>query len=144
MLRRFFLLAIVSCVLRYINVDPIKRCFFLIFSLLIIIPLISFFLHIWFSYFICLLFLRGIFVILVYFSSLSKTGSVNTPFYLVAGLLSVFFFYPFFYRIFSLVSINNFYYRVYWIVFVWVIFILIFFINFTSYFLNFSGALRKV
>lgn len=144
MLSRFFLLAITSCVLRYINVDPIKSCFFLIFSLLIIIPLISFFLHIWFSYFICLLFLRGIFVILVYFSSLSKTGRANTPFYLVAGLLSVFFFYPFFYRVFNLVSVNNFYYRVYWSVFVWVIFILIFFINFTSYFLNFSGALRKV
>lgn len=144
MLRGFFLLAILSCVLSYINVDPIKSCFFLIFSLLIVMPLISFFLHIWFSYFICLLFLRGIFVILVYFSSLSKTGNVNTPFYLVAGAASVFFFYPFFYSVFSIVSISNFYYSVYWGMFVWVIFILIFFMNFTRYFLNFSGALRKV
>lgn len=144
MLTGFFLLAVLRCVLSYINLDPIKRCFFLIFSLLIIIPLISFFLHVWFSYFICLLFLSGIFVILVYFSSLSKISRGGTPFYFLGGCLSVFLFYPCFYRVFGPVSINNFYYSVYWGIFVWVIIILIFFINFTSYFLNFSGALRKV
>lgn len=107
-------------------------------------PLISFFLHVWFSYFICLLFLSGIFVILVYFSSLSKIGYVVTPFYFIRGVLSVFFFYPFFYRVTDVVAVNNFYFSVYWMLLVWVIFVLIFFINFTSYFLNFSGALRKV
>lgn len=144
MVSRFFLLAILRCVMSYVNLDPMKSCFFLIFSLLIIMPLISFSLHVWFSYFICLLFLRGIFVILVYFSRLSKVRAVGTPFYFLGGCLSVFFFYPFFYGVFSVVSINNFYYRVYWRFFIWLIFILIFFINFTSYFLNFSGALRKV
>nr|YP_009142135.1 NADH dehydrogenase subunit 6 [Pseudoterranova azarasi]YP_009312550.1 NADH dehydrogenase subunit 6 [Pseudoterranova decipiens sensu lato Germany]AKG63668.1 NADH dehydrogenase subunit 6 [Pseudoterranova azarasi]AOV63312.1 NADH dehydrogenase subunit 6 [Pseudoterranova decipiens sensu lato Germany] len=140
----FFLLAVLSCVLSYINLDPMKSCFFLIFSLLMVMPLISFFLHVWFSYFICLLFLSGIFVILVYFSSLSKVSMVGTPFYFLGGCLSVFCFYPFFYGVTSLVSINNFYYSVYWSFFVWIIFVLIFFMNFTSYFLNFSGALRKV
>nr|QXE43452.1 NADH dehydrogenase subunit 6 [Ophidascaris baylisi] len=144
MLSSFFLLAILSCVLSYINIDPMKSSFFLIFSLLMVMPLISFFLHISFSYFICLLFLSGIFVILVYFSSLSKVGYVSTPLYFLGGVLSVFFFYPCFYGIFSLVSINNFYYSVYWFVFVSIIFVLIFFMNFTSYFLNFSGALRKI
>nr|AEK49080.1 NADH dehydrogenase subunit 6 [Contracaecum osculatum A sensu Nascetti et al. (1993)]AEK49081.1 NADH dehydrogenase subunit 6 [Contracaecum osculatum A sensu Nascetti et al. (1993)]AEK49082.1 NADH dehydrogenase subunit 6 [Contracaecum osculatum A sensu Nascetti et al. (1993)]AEK49083.1 NADH dehydrogenase subunit 6 [Contracaecum osculatum A sensu Nascetti et al. (1993)]AEK49084.1 NADH dehydrogenase subunit 6 [Contracaecum osculatum A sensu Nascetti et al. (1993)] len=144
MLMMFFLLAVMSCVMSYINLDPMKSCFFLIFSLLMIMPLISFFLHVWFSYFICLLFLSGIFVILVYFSSLSKVNYSNTPFYLIGGLLSVFVFYPFFYGIFNYVSISNFYYDVYWSVFIWVILILIFFMNFTSYYLNFSGALRKL
>lgn len=144
MLIYFFLLAIFSCVLSYVNLDPMKRCFFLIFSLLMIIPLISFFLHVWFAYFICLLFLRGIFVILVYFSSLSKIGRTNTPFYVVGGVVTVFLFCPFFYRVFGLVSFNNFYYRVYWGLLVWIILILIFFMNFTSYFLNFTGALRKL
>nr|ATW72933.1 NADH dehydrogenase subunit 6 [Ascaris lumbricoides]ATW72944.1 NADH dehydrogenase subunit 6 [Ascaris lumbricoides]ATW72955.1 NADH dehydrogenase subunit 6 [Ascaris lumbricoides]ATW72988.1 NADH dehydrogenase subunit 6 [Ascaris lumbricoides]ATW73020.1 NADH dehydrogenase subunit 6 [Ascaris lumbricoides] len=140
----FFFLAIVSCVMSYINVDPMKSSFFLIFSLLMVMPLISFFLHVWFSYFICLLFLSGIFVILVYFSSLSKIGYVVTPFYFIGGVLSVFFFYPFFYSVTDVVAVNNFYFSVYWMLLVWVIFVLIFFMNFTSYFLNFSGALRKV
>uniref|UniRef100_UPI0030E4EF4E NADH dehydrogenase subunit 6 n=1 Tax=Porrocaecum reticulatum TaxID=2161849 RepID=UPI0030E4EF4E len=144
MLSSFFLLAILSCVLSYINVDPMKSCFFLIFSLLMVMPLISFFSHVWFSYFICLLFLSGIFVILVYFSSLSKVSSVETPFYVLGGVASVFFFYPFFYSVFNFVAINNFYYSFYWGAVVWIILILIFFMNFTSYFLNFSGALRKV
>nr|NP_006941.1 NADH dehydrogenase subunit 6 [Ascaris suum]P24873.2 RecName: Full=NADH-ubiquinone oxidoreductase chain 6; AltName: Full=NADH dehydrogenase subunit 6 [Ascaris suum]APX55580.1 NADH dehydrogenase subunit 6 [Ascaris lumbricoides]APX55557.1 NADH dehydrogenase subunit 6 [Ascaris suum]APX55569.1 NADH dehydrogenase subunit 6 [Ascaris suum]WAS08344.1 NADH dehydrogenase subunit 6 [Ascaris lumbricoides]WAS08356.1 NADH dehydrogenase subunit 6 [Ascaris lumbricoides] len=144
MLGSFFFLAIISCVMSYINVDPMKSSFFLIFSLLMVMPLISFFLHVWFSYFICLLFLSGIFVILVYFSSLSKIGYVVTPFYFVGGVLSVFFFYPFFYSVTDVVAVNNFYFSVYWMLLVWVIFVLIFFMNFTSYFLNFSGALRKV
>nr|AGN72553.1 NADH dehydrogenase subunit 6 [Ascaris sp. gibbon-gA] len=144
MLGSFFFLAIVSCVMSYINVDPMKSSFFLIFSLLMVMPLISFFLHVWFSYFICLLFLSGIFVILVYFSSLSKIGYVVTPFYFIGGVLSVFFFYPFFCSVTDVVAVNNFYFSVYWMLLVWVIFVLIFFMNFTSYFLNFSGALRKV
>nr|ADU78512.1 NADH dehydrogenase subunit 6 [Baylisascaris ailuri] len=144
MLGGFFFLAVVSCVLSYVNIDPMKSSSFLIFSLLMAMPLISFFLHVWFSYFICLLFLSGIFVILVYFSSLSKINYVCTPFYFVGGVLSVFFFYPFFYSMADVVSVNNFYYGVYWLLFVWIIFVLIFFMNFTSYFLSFSGALRKV
>nr|YP_001795394.1 NADH dehydrogenase subunit 6 [Toxocara malaysiensis]CAL80807.1 NADH dehydrogenase subunit 6 [Toxocara malaysiensis] len=144
MLMYFFLLAVLSCVFSYINLDPMKSCFFLIFSLLMIMPLISFFLYVWFAYFICLLFLSGIFVILVYFSSLSKIGSTNTPFYVVGGVLTVFLFCPFFYGVFGLVSFNNFYYSVYWSVLVWVVVVLIFFMNFTSYFLNFTGALRKL
>nr|QCG69220.1 NADH dehydrogenase subunit 6 [Toxascaris leonina] len=144
MLSTFFFMAVFSCMLSYMSLDPMKSSFFLIFSLLMVMPLISFFLHVWFSYFICLLFLSGIFVILVYFSSLSKVNYVVTPFCFLGGVLSVFFFYPFFYGLVDVVSINNFYYGVYWVLFVWIIMILIFFMNFTSYFLSFSGALRKV
>nr|UZP15735.1 NADH dehydrogenase subunit 6 [Contracaecum sp.] len=144
MLMMFFFLAVTSCVLSYINLDPMKSCFFLIFSLIMAMPLISFFLHVWFSYFICLLFLSGIFVILVYFSSLSKVSYSSTPFYLLGGVLSVFVFYPFFYSVFSFVSLSNFFYGVYWSIFIWLILILVFFMNFTSYYLNFSGALRKL
>nr|YP_009312574.1 NADH dehydrogenase subunit 6 [Contracaecum ogmorhini sensu lato Australia]YP_009312586.1 NADH dehydrogenase subunit 6 [Contracaecum ogmorhini sensu lato South Africa]YP_009312598.1 NADH dehydrogenase subunit 6 [Contracaecum ogmorhini sensu lato Pacific Canada]AOV63336.1 NADH dehydrogenase subunit 6 [Contracaecum ogmorhini sensu lato Australia]AOV63348.1 NADH dehydrogenase subunit 6 [Contracaecum ogmorhini sensu lato South Africa]AOV63360.1 NADH dehydrogenase subunit 6 [Contracaecum ogmorhin len=144
MLSLFFFLAVFSCVMSYINLDPMKSCFFLIFSLIMAMPLISFFLHVWFSYFICLLFLSGIFVILVYFSSLSKVSFINTPLSLLGGVLSVFLFYPFFYGVVNFVSISVFFYSVYWMVFIWIIMVLVFFMNFTSYYLNFSGALRKL
>nr|YP_009445832.1 NADH dehydrogenase subunit 6 [Parascaris equorum]ATX68615.1 NADH dehydrogenase subunit 6 [Parascaris equorum] len=144
MLGSFFLLAVLSCVLSYVSIDPMKSSFFLIFTLLMVAPLISFLLHTWFSYFICLLFLSGIFVILVYFSSPSKIGYSETPFYLVGGILTVFFFYPLFYALVDVVAINNFYFSFYWVILVWIIVVLIFFMNFTSYFLNFTGALRKI
>lgn len=56
----------------YLNIDPIKSCLFLILSLLRISFFLSFGLEVWYSYFVCIVFLSGIFVILVYFSSLSK------------------------------------------------------------------------
>ena len=144
MLRIFFFLAVMCCVVRYLMVDPMKRMFFLVFALLIRVPLISFFIHVWFSYFICLLFLRGIFVILVYFSRLSKVERYNKPFAFVVGVLSFFYFYPFLFFYFGKISVNNFYYDVYWFFILFLIFILLFFINFTRYFLNFVGALRKI
>ena len=125
-------------------VDAIKSILSLVFTLLVIIPLVSFFNHVWFSYFICLLFLSGIFVILVYFSSLSKVEVLNSPFGFLLGVLTFFYFYPFLFFYCDKLSLNNFYYDVYWFFFVILIVVLLLFINFTSYFLNFSGALRKI
>lgn len=128
----------------YINLDPIKRSFFLIFSLLTSIPILSFRLHIWYSYFICLLFLSGIFVILVYFSRLSKINFVKRKGLLISFLLTIFFCFPT--RIFlrENLRLNNFYYNLYWFQIIFVMGILLLFINFRRYFLNFSGALRKI
>ena len=107
-------------------------------------PLISFIIHVWFSYFVCLLFLRGIFVILVYFSSLSKINLVKRQLTLFSFLLTLFFIYPLFVFESRYLNLNAFYYEIYWSLLVFVLLVLLFFINFSSYYLNFSGALRKV
>lgn len=137
-------MAVFRSFLSYINLDPIKRCFFLIFSLIFSIPLMSFIIHVWFSYFVCLLFLRGIFVILVYFSRLSKINLVKSQLTLFSFLLTLFFIYPLFVFESRYLNLNAFYYEVYWSLLVFVLLVLLFFINFSSYYLNFSGALRKV
>nr|YP_009391005.1 NADH dehydrogenase subunit 6 [Caenorhabditis angaria]ARV88258.1 NADH dehydrogenase subunit 6 [Caenorhabditis angaria] len=144
MIKFFFLLAIFSSVISYMNIDPMKSSFFLIFSLLFSMPLISMSMHIWFSYFICLLFLSGIFVILVYFSSLSKINVVKSHFVFLLLLVSLIFFSPSVIFYDQYLNLSGFYYSIYWFIFVYILMCLVFFMNFSSYFLNFSGALRKV
>lgn len=140
----FFLITVVGSALSYIRIDPIKSRFFLIFSILTGIPFLSFIGQIWFSYFVCLIFLRGIFVILVYFSSLSKIKNLKTPFVFLISLMILLFFFPNIRSNFLGSSLVNFYFDIYWVVFLWIVICLIFFINFARYFLRFSGALRKV
>ena len=140
----FFLLSVIRRIIRYINIDPIKSSFFLIFSLLFSIPIISMSIHIWFSYFVCLLFLRGIFVILVYFSSLSKINVTKRHLSFLCFILTLIFLFPNFIFNRNYLNLRDFYYSIYWFIFIFILGILIFFINFRSYFLNFSGALRKV
>lgn len=140
----FLFMAIFSCFISYLNIDPIKSRFFLIFSLLFSIPLVSFSLHTWFSYFICLLFLSGIFVIIVYFARLSKINVVKSrASFLVLGL-TFFFARPHVLDYFRGLGLSSFYYRIYWYIFFYILLCLVFFMNFSSYFLNFSGALRKI
>ena len=140
----YFFISIIFCSICYLNLDPIKSSFFLIFSLLRIIPLISYNIHIWYSYFICLLFLRGIFVILVYFSSLSKINFVNRKGVFLSLFITLFFVLPRSIFLNSNLNLTNFYYNLYWFQLIFIIIILLIFINFSSYFLNFSGALRKI
>nr|YP_009391077.1 NADH dehydrogenase subunit 6 [Caenorhabditis afra]ARV88342.1 NADH dehydrogenase subunit 6 [Caenorhabditis afra] len=144
MMKLFFILAVLSSVISYVNIDPMKSSFFLIFSLLFSMPIISMSMHIWFSYFICLLFLSGIFVILVYFSSLSKINVVKSYLSLVLLLLTIFIFSPQFNLYTSFLGLSGFYYSIYWFIFIFILLCLLFFMNFSSYFLNFSGALRKL
>nr|YP_009391053.1 NADH dehydrogenase subunit 6 [Caenorhabditis nouraguensis]ARV88318.1 NADH dehydrogenase subunit 6 [Caenorhabditis nouraguensis] len=144
MMKIFFILAILSSVVSYINIDPMKSSFFLIFSLLFSMPIISMSMHIWFSYFICLLFLSGIFVILVYFSSLSKINVVKSYLSLLVLFLSILYFSPSSLYFSSYLGLSCFYYSIYWFIFLFILVCLLFFMNFSSYFLNFSGALRKL
>lgn len=140
----FLVLAVICGVMSYLMVDPMKSSFFLILSMMFIIPLITVGYYIWYSYFICLLFLSGIFVILVYFSSLSKIRIIKS--YTVwLGLILTFYFLIFrINSVMTVVGLNVFYYKMYWYMLMYILLILLVFINFTSYFLNFSGALRKV
>nr|YP_009390981.1 NADH dehydrogenase subunit 6 [Caenorhabditis brenneri]ARV88234.1 NADH dehydrogenase subunit 6 [Caenorhabditis brenneri] len=144
MMKLFFVLAVLSSVISYMNIDPMKSSFFLIFSLLFSMPIISMSMHIWFSYFICLLFLSGIFVILVYFSSLSKINVVKSYLTLTILVISLIYFSPAVYTYSNYLGLSGFYYSIYWFVFCFILICLLFFMNFSSYFLNFSGALRKV
>lgn len=143
MFRFFLLFSIVVIIISYVNIDPMKSSFFLVFSLLFRVPLVSFGSFVWYSYFICLLFLRGVFVILVYFSSLSKFGFNKNYFSLVCFFLTFLLLFGFNYINFGL-GLNFFYYYIYLFLFMFVLIMLLFFINFRSYFLNFSGALRKI
>nr|QZH43826.1 NADH dehydrogenase subunit 6 [Cylicostephanus minutus] len=141
----FFLgVSLLSGVFSYMNMDPMKSSFFLILSMLMCMPMLSFSGYVWFSYFICLLFLSGIFVILVYFSSLSKINLVKSYLVLLSLLMSFFVINISYNNMLYNVSLNVFYYSIFWLLIVFVLLILLFFMNFTSYFLNFSGALRKV
>nr|AJW75159.1 NADH dehydrogenase subunit 6 [Oscheius chongmingensis] len=144
MLKLFFILAILSGIISYINIDPMKSSFFLIFSLLFSMPLMSISMHIWFSYFVCLLFLSGIFVILVYFSSLSKINLNKSHLVLLCLLISFMFLGMNYIFNSEYLGLSGFYYSIYWYIFAFILSILIFFMNFSSYYLNFSGALRKV
>nr|AJF94002.1 NADH dehydrogenase subunit 6 [Halicephalobus gingivalis] len=126
----------------YLNIDPMKSCLYLVFSLIFISPFLSFGLQIWYSYFICLIFLSGIFVILVYFSSLSKYNFFK--FSLSILIFFSFFFVGYFYVFHYNFNLFSLYFFNYFLLFLWVIFSLLLFMNFTSYFMNFSGALRKL
>nr|YP_009162019.1 NADH dehydrogenase subunit 6 [Litoditis aff. marina PmIII]AKS28869.1 NADH dehydrogenase subunit 6 [Litoditis aff. marina PmIII] len=144
MLKMFFIFSVISGVISYMNIDPMKSSFFLIFSLLFSMPLMTMSMHIWFSYFVCLLFLSGIFVILVYFSSLSKINITKSHLSFLLLFLSLIFLLPNFLYNSNNLNLSGFYYSIYWFIFCYILFILLFFMNFSSYFLNFSGALRKL
>lgn len=124
----------------YLSIDPIKSCLYLVLSLILVTPYISLINEIWYSYFICIVFLRGIFVILVYFTSMSKYNffTFNLGLFIFSGLLFV----PSMILMPSL-SLFNLYYPQYSFIFVFLLLSLVYFINFSSYFLNYSGALRK-
>nr|UDL72527.1 NADH dehydrogenase subunit 6 [Oesophagostomoides giltneri] len=140
----FLSVSLIGGVLSYMSMDPMKSSFFMILSMLMCMPLLSFSGYVWFSYFVCLLFLSGIFVILVYFSSLSKINLVKSYLVLLSFFLSLFVLMLAYNSVLYNVGLNVFYYSIFWVVVVYILLILLFFMNFTSFFLNFSGALRKV
>nr|APD14828.1 NADH dehydrogenase subunit 6 [Gnathostoma doloresi] len=129
----------------YYMSDPMKSSFFLVLSLLGIVPLVGMSYSIWYSYFICLLFLSGIFVILVYFSSLSSVIGFFKPLFFLLSIMSflmLVFCMPFYLG--ESLSLNNFYWEFNFCIFFWLVFVLLFFMNFTSYFMSVSGGLRSL
>nr|CAD88790.1 NADH dehydrogenase subunit 6 [Necator americanus] len=144
MYKFFLLISLFGDLMSYMKMDPMKSSFFLIFSMIMCMPMLSFSGYVWFSYFICLLFLSGIFVILVYFSSLSSISISKGYVVLLVFFLTLLVFGMNFGVLITSVSLNVFYYSIFWWLFFYLLLILLFFMNFTSYFLNFSGALRKL
>nr|YP_009243342.1 NADH dehydrogenase subunit 6 [Heterakis beramporia]AMR36309.1 NADH dehydrogenase subunit 6 [Heterakis beramporia] len=140
----FFVVALISCIYSYLNINPMKSSLLLVLTMLMFMPLLSFFVVSWYSYFICLLFLSGVFVILVYFSGFSKMVSLNVSSGGFLLLLTLLLFVGSGYMYNSCLDINNFYYDVNWFLFFCLVVFLLFFMNFVSYFLGFVGALRKL
>lgn len=136
--------SLIFCLFSYVSQDPIKRSFFLIFSLLGLVPAISFGVYVWYSYFICLLFLRGIFVIVVYFSRISSYMKIGVPLGLILFFFSLLLFCSEGLTEGFFLGLNNFYFKIFLDVLVFILFILLYFMNFRSYYLNFSGALRSL
>nr|YP_008963967.1 NADH dehydrogenase subunit 6 [Hypodontus macropi]AGY95410.1 NADH dehydrogenase subunit 6 [Hypodontus macropi] len=140
----FWCVSLLGGVMSYLSMDPMKSSFFMILSMLMCMPMLSFSGYIWFSYFVSMLFLSGIFVILVYFSSLSKISVVKSYLVVLSFFMSLFVLGVSYNNVLYGVNLGVFYYSVFWVLVVYVLVVLLFFMNFTSFFLNFSGALRSV
>lgn len=138
------LLSLIFCFYSYYNIDPIKRRLSIILSLIIVSFIINFSVNVIYRYFICILFLRGIFVIIVYFSSLSSYINKEIFFVWLAMFFRLFFLVNIIFFDFSFDSFISFYYNYNSIFVLYVIFNLIYFLNFCRYFLNFSGGFRKL
>nr|QXU74738.1 NADH dehydrogenase subunit 6 [Wellcomia compar] len=144
MLIYFMFFSVLMCVFFYFSLDPMKCSFFLVLSLFFILPVISFGVYVWYSYYICMIFLSGIFVILVYFSSLSNYVYFNKSFVMIFFFFSFFVGDIFFNNFNYLLNINIIYYVVYFFIFVYIIFLLLFFLGFMSYYLSFGSAMRSL
>ena len=136
----FVFLSLFISLLCYLSIDPIKSCLYLVLSLILLTPYLSLINEVWYSYFICIIFLRGIFVILVYFTRISKYifHKLNLAFFVILGLLFIPSVYISFYM-----TLNSLYFKNFLFLFLFLLVNLIYFMNFSSYFLNYRGALRK-
>lgn len=131
-------------ILSYLSWDPMKRRFYLILSLLGLCPLLSVCGHVWYSYYVCMLFLSGVFVIIVYFSSLCfYVYSVLVVFVFVCFMLI----FGFDFLLFDYVDLSGLEFS-YWVCYLcfmfWLVGIIFLFLGFVNFFLNFCGALRSV
>nr|ABY21268.1 NADH dehydrogenase subunit 6 [Enterobius vermicularis] len=143
MLLIFTFLSVYMCVLFYYNSDPMKGSFFLVLSLAFIVPVVSYGGHVWYSYFICLVFLSGVFVILVYFSSLSTFMFMGSSF--VLYLLMVCFFVGWSGEfMFCDSGLSEFYEDFFFFMVYFIIIVLTSFLGFASYYMGVSVAMRKM
>jgi hypothetical protein len=137
-------LSVVFCYLRFISTDPLKGAYCLIFSRLFVAVFFSVFSYSWISYFLVLLFLSGVFFLMVYLSSLCSKGV-----YVVGGVVWFFFccFYigvRYYFVSFCGFGIVKYFLGGFIFYFFWV-FVFLFFLFFIIryYFRLFRGALRN-
>jgi hypothetical protein len=127
----------------YLSVDPLKSCLFLIRFLVFYLIFLSLGKNIWFSYFICIIFVRGILAVLIYFTSLSRLSlkSFNLNFLVYCFLIllrgwSLIF-------SFNFLKLNLIFLNFYFLLVFWILIILVRFFNFLSYIIRFLKGLRK-
>lgn len=75
----FLFFSFVLRVFFYYSLDPVKVSLFMVAALLFLMPGLSGGYYVWYSYYVGLVFLRGVFVILVYFCRLAKFVYVKKP-----------------------------------------------------------------
>lgn len=121
------LLSVIFFFIRFLDSDPLKRCLIICVGILFISCYMSLGIHSWYSYFIVLIFLRGIFSLLTYFCSICNYNMFFSYYYwFIFSLFFVFFCLFFDLDYFCFFSDANFviiyydfnYYYVFWIVFV--------------------------
>nr|YP_010837674.1 NADH dehydrogenase subunit 6 [Mansonella sp. 'DEUX']WGC93683.1 NADH dehydrogenase subunit 6 [Mansonella sp. 'DEUX']WGC93695.1 NADH dehydrogenase subunit 6 [Mansonella sp. 'DEUX'] len=129
----FFISMLVFC-FSFLEGDPLKSSVLMCLGILFMSCYISLGLHVWYSYFVILVFLSGVFSLLTYFCSLSNFNSYNNYFYLIVVLFFLLFIFYFFfdYDFFFFCHLDlNFlciyydfnYYYIFWIVFVLLLFL---------------------
>nr|AFB71302.1 NADH dehydrogenase subunit 6 [Wuchereria bancrofti] len=123
----FFLSLLFFC-LSFLDWDPMKSCISMCLGILFMSCYISLGVHVWYSYFIVLIFLSGIFSLLTYFCSLSGyCYYYNYNYFLFVFIFFCFLFFVFFdydffsfnlgYDFLGICYDFNFYY-VFWVVLV--------------------------
>lgn len=127
----------------YIRVDPLKSCLRLIGFLIFYLFFLSLGKNIWYSYFICLIFVRGILAILVYFTSLSSLNIKNFNLNLGILIVLIFFFRFVFYFFFKDLNLRRIFLNFYCFLFLWILSVLLIFFNFLRYLVSFLKGLRK-
>lgn len=132
------------CFLFYLSIDPLKGRMYLVVSLIFISFILSFGLCVWYSYFVCLVFLSGVFIIMVYFSRLSNFNFFYIPLKWLCVLFLLLVSSSFVFFGGSLLSVGEVYYDVYLFIIVYLVVCLGFFLNFVSYFLVWGTALRSM
>jgi hypothetical protein len=140
-----FILYIFSSVFLFMSYkrrSPLSSALYLILSLIIISPLLRFINHQWFIYLMLILFLRGIFVIIIYFSRLRTFRYKYTSGLFIIIIIFCFFF-PFiiFLLLNKNISLLFIFERLYIILFL--IISLIILMLFSRYFLSQSIAIRR-
>nr|ADN52152.1 NADH dehydrogenase subunit 6 [Loa loa] len=127
--------------LSFLDWDPLKSCIMMCLGILFMSCYISLGVHIWYSYFIILLFLSGIFSLLTYFCSMSNfIFFYNYNYFYLFSFFCLFFLFCFDYDFFSVYFDFNFlsiyydfsYYYVFWIIFILFLLLVLVSFNFGS------------
>nr|WGC93707.1 NADH dehydrogenase subunit 6 [Mansonella sp.] len=142
----FFISVLMFC-FSFLEWDPLKSSVAMCLGILFMSCYVSLGLHVWYSYFIILIFLSGVFSLLTYFCSLSNFSSYDNYFYLFVVLfflLLVFVFlfdFDFFFCYLDLNFLCVYYDFSYYYVF-WIVFILLLFLNLMSFSLGDGSFMR--
>nr|UWI71768.1 NADH dehydrogenase subunit 6 [Strongyloides fuelleborni fuelleborni] len=131
------------CYTSYINMDPLKSCLLLVLSMAVMLPVLGITSHAWYAYFVCMLFLSGIFVIMVYFSSLCNYLHVSHNMGLLALALLLISLTVIYNYNWCLMNLSTFYYSVYFNWMLFIIVVMLIFMNIINLLITGKGALRK-
>nr|YP_003734889.1 NADH dehydrogenase subunit 6 [Setaria digitata]ACZ44413.1 NADH dehydrogenase subunit 6 [Setaria digitata] len=130
--------------LSFLDWDPLKSCLMMCVGIIFMGFYVSLGIHSWYSYFIILVFLSGIFSLLTYFCSLCNYNLYVNYYYVYFFFFFffVFFFdldFCFFYFDYNFVCI---YYDFNYYYIFWIIFVLLLLLNLISFSFNGGGFMR--